>query len=286
MTGPAQLPHLLNILRESRTAGHCCFTAGDFCYRWATETSHHAAPVLRLWRDDGGRDAGFSWLSGDHLHIITTAETFELRDKILTWGEQQLRETQHGPTLRIPINDRVSAWKQLLAQRGYRAGEPELVLRSRPVESVVASQATAEGYRIDHIQHPSQVEGWAAAYRAAFAPEEMTVELRLAVSRSPLYRPDLDLIACNSSGDVVAFALAWFDPETASGAFEPVGCDPVHQRRGLTRTLMLEGLRRLSRIGAQRAYVTTTRRRLPANRLYESLGFREEAASQTWNRLV
>ena len=284
MTGAASISRLLRFLRAARSTGHCCFTPGDFCYRWATETGPVASPGLRIWQDERGRDAGFAWLSGDHLHIVTRAETARLRPKMLAWGEARLQAAGRCESLRIPINERSPEWEALLAGRGYQPGEPVLVLRSHAL-AALAAPALPAGYRIGHVEDAAQLEGWAASYRAAFAPEEMTSALRRPVSRSSLYDPELDLIACDARGAVVAFALAWFDRESRTGTFEPIGCRPDHQRRGLARALMLAGLQRLERLGARRAYVTTTRRRVAAGRLYKSIGFLEEARSRTWSKV-
>ena len=279
-----QLTRLLSILRTARYAGHCCFTTGDFCYRWQTETAAAAPPETRIWTDASGSDTGFGWLSGDQLHIVTSTETDILRAEILDWGEAQLERGGHARALRIPLDQRSDGWRSLLAERGYQPSEPTLVLRSRALESSPASQTLAGGYRIEHVTTPAQAAGWASAYREAFAPEAMTSAVRRAICASPLYRPELDLVACDADGAIVAFALAWFDPVTATGTFEPLGCVPAHQRRGLSRELLLAGLRRLRALGARRAFVTTTTRRIPANRLYASIGFHVAALSPTWRK--
>jgi mycothiol synthase len=67
---------------------------------------------------------------------------------------------------------------------------------------------------------------------------------------------------------------------TRSGAFEPVGTVPAHQRRGLGKVVMGEGLRRLKRMGATMAYVGSYA--LPAHALYASAGFTEYDLSEPW----
>lgn len=284
MTDALLVSRLLWNVRASRESGHSCFTPGDFCYRWQTETSEKEPPIIRIWRDDLGKDAGFTWLSGDHLHIITQAETERLRDAMLARGEDQLRSRGNGQVLRIPIDERASGWQTSLTRWGYKPGQPDLVLRSHAMETIAEPSSLPQGYRLTHMQGRAQLDGWAAAYREVFAPEEMTTGVRRAIGRSPLYRPDLDLIACDANDRVAAFALAWFDPMSATGAFEPVGCVPAHQRRGLSRALLFEGLRRLKLLGAQRAFVTTTCRRVAANSLYESVGFQQESICRTWSK--
>lgn len=273
---------LLEVVRVAREAGHCCFTVGDFCYRWQSETSEQSPPEVRIWQDAFGQDAGFCWLSGSDLHIVTRTETKTLRESIIAWGEDRIGAAAGKRRLQVPIVSGSREWETLLARRGYRPAEPELLLRSHTLEAIPEAGSPLAGYTVSHLQRADQLECWAATYRAAFAPEEMSAEVRRAIGENPLYRSDLDLIACDEVGEIVGFALAWFDPASASGTFEPLGCVPNHRRRGVSRALLIEGLHRLKGLGAQRAFVSTTRRRAPANLLYESVGFELVATSQTW----
>ena len=45
-------------------------------------------------------------------------------------------------------------------------------------------------------------------------------------------------------GELAAFCTVWVDPETRTAVFEPVGTHPNHQKRGLGKAVMTEGLRR------------------------------------------
>lgn len=96
----------------------------------------------------------------------------------------------------------------------------------------------------------------------------------LNVMRGPGYRQDLDLVAVSDSGEFAAFCLCWLDSENRVGYFEPVGCHPDFRRKGLTRAVILEGLRRFRSNGAEFALVDCSEANVPARRLYESCGFR------------
>ena len=280
LTNRALFHRLLGIVRAARQApgGHCCFTPGDFCYRWQTEAARDARPTVRIWTGEG-MDRGFAWRSGDDLHLVTLPGAAALHEEMLGWGETG----ESRQPLRIPVNERSFDLQRLLARHGYRPAEPELIHRVRQLQGIPAPEPLAPGYRITSVESASQLEEWAAVYREAFAPEDMTAGLREWVNQNQLYRPDLDLVACDPGGAVVAFALVWFDGELA-GTFEPLGCRPAYRRRGLSRALMNEGLRRLRQLGANQAHVTTVGGRAAANRLYESIGFRVEAISRTWTR--
>ena len=73
-------------------------------------------------------------------------------------------------------------------------------------------------------------------------------------------------------------------PDLRIGLLEPVGTDQGHRRRGLAAAVCTEALRRLEQLGAERASVLTDGDRDGANRLYQSLGFREVMRSMRWSR--
>jgi predicted N-acetyltransferase YhbS len=55
---------------------------------------------------------------------------------------------------------------------------------------------------------------------------------------------------------------------------------PIHQQRGLGKSLMYEGLSRLDRLGATRAFVGSYGS--VAHALYASVGFLEFDISEAW----
>jgi GNAT superfamily N-acetyltransferase len=79
------------------------------------------------------------------------------------------------------------------------------------------------------------------------------VEARL--RQTSLYDPALDLSVRTDDGAVAGYALFWFDPVTTVGQLEPMRVEDEHQRRGLARALLTEGLARLAAHGAQRLKV-------------------------------
>ena len=97
---------------------------------------------------------------------------------------------------------------------------------------------------------------------------------------APLYRRDLDLVAVAPDGSIAAFCAIWFDDVTRSAYFEPVATVPAHQRRGLAKALMSEGLQRLQRMGALTAFVSGYS--VAANALYQAVMGNDHATSEPW----
>ncbi len=100
------------------------------------------------------------------------------------------------------------------------------------------------------------------------------------VQRAPLYRRDLDLVAQADDGELAAFCTLWFDDVTRSAAFEPVGTHPNHQRRGLGKALMTEGLRRVRDLGATLCTVGSYSE--SAGALYAAIGFTAFELNTPW----
>lgn len=100
------------------------------------------------------------------------------------------------------------------------------------------------------------------------------------IQTAPLYRRDLDLVAIAPDGAVASFCTIWFDDVTRSAYFEPVATVPAHQRKGLSRALLTEGLMRLQRMGALWAFVGGFE---PGpNALYESTVGPIDGQYQSW----
>lgn len=97
------------------------------------------------------------------------------------------------------------------------------------------------------------------------------VEERL--GECPLYDPSLDLSVEDPAGTVAGYALFWFDPITLVGLLEPMRVEDAYQRRGLARSLLTSGVRRLVERGARRIKVGFSTE--AARQLYLGAGFRQ-----------
>ena len=106
------------------------------------------------------------------------------------------------------------------------------------------------------------------------------VEQRL--QETSLYDATLDLSIETDAGAPAGYALFWHEPSTGIGQLEPMRVLDEHQRRGLGRCLLTEGLDRLAARGARRLKVGFDG---PAGRaLYTGAGFVIDSWATSYRR--
>ena len=224
--------------------------------------------VAFLWEDDsdlvsfvmpdGGRGEA-------HLLIHPVWRTGELEEEMLHVAEQHLAsETEDGGRRLVvwsPEQDRPR--QDLLHKNGYRKGdEPEFQWR-RSLDAPIPAAPLAPGYVIRSLGDGLELLERCYASGLGFHEGDIGVAVDNRndpawyrnIQTAPLYRRDLDLVAVAPDGAIAAFCTIWFDDVTRSAYFEPVATVPTHQRRGLGKALLTEGLRRLQRMGATLAFV-------------------------------
>jgi GNAT superfamily N-acetyltransferase len=170
------------------------------------------------------------------------------------------------------VVDDADVWAATIEAAG-RHGDAPLEMLVREDEVGLIDLALASGFTMtDELSGTSwmdaderapiaQVEGYSIVDRTMRAdrPHPMIarngelVETRL--RQCSLYEPTLDLAVEDADGTVAGYALFWFDPTTLVGLLEPMRVHDDHQRRGLGRMLLTNGLDRLVRHGARRLKV-------------------------------
>ncbi|MEV4630245.1 GNAT family N-acetyltransferase [Micromonospora sp. NPDC049523] len=179
-----------------------------------------------------------------------------------------------APRLTVEVSDQDTALTAVLAERGFhRAERPWFVQlwRSLADLSDLGTRADAPDYMIRPVREDELTER-VELHRRCWAPARIKTMLGLpvtgdepgssysvdkhrAVLASPVYRPELDLVAVAADGTFAAFGLGWLDVDSGSVLFEPVGTDPEHGRRGLAGALCTRMLQVARDLGANQAIV-------------------------------
>jgi mycothiol synthase len=223
------------------------------------------------------------------LHIDPQVHTRGLVEEMIAAAELALAAQQPDGTRSLRVwSDQHDATRQdILQRRGYLRGQWPEFQRRRSLGESIASHAPASGYDIralggdDELPRRSWVS-WRAFHPNAPDHEYTGHDWYRNVQRAPLYRRDLDLVAVAPGGEFAAFCAAWFDDVSRSGILEPVGTAPEHQRRGLGKALLAEALRRLQRLGATIAAVSSYSE--PAHSLYAAAGFADYDLNEPWSK--
>ncbi len=248
--------------------------------------------VITLWELDGKIVAmlnpdspgeSFFQIHPTFREQVSVAEMLDVAEHKLsrtkTDGEQELI---------VWVNENDRSAKELFMQRGYtRSGFSAEHMRHRLLALPIPDAEPQDGYTVralgEESEHPAR--SWLSW--KVFHPGEPDEKYRgfewyKNVQRIPLYRRDLDLVAVAPDEQLAAFCTVWLDDVTRSAVFEPVGTHPDHQKRGLGKAVMSEGLRRAGRLGATLATVSSYS--TGAHALYHSMGFKEFDLLEPWIR--
>jgi|LGOV01.1.fsa_nt_gb GNAT superfamily N-acetyltransferase len=104
----------------------------------------------------------------------------------------------------------------------------------------------------------------------------------LKMEKAPLFRPEFEIMTQCQDGTLTSFCVVWYDEKTKTGMFEPVATHPNHRKLGLGKAMLIEGLRRLKAIGANRACVESCGDNRKA--FYNSAGFETYDKDCYWTK--
>jgi len=251
--------------------------------------------VVFLWETDGEITAFLmpdGGLGEAHLNRHPGLTGFELEEEMLTAAEERLAVVQkdgsHSLCVWSPGQD--MRLQGLLQIRGYKKMNYPGYQWRLELNAPIADLPPAPGYTIRSLG--DGLELLERCYASGLGFHEGDIKIAVEnrddpawyrnIQTAPLYRRDLDLVAVAADGAIAAFCTIWFDDVTRSAYFEPVATVPAHQRRGLGKTLLTEGLKRLQRMGATTAFVGGYSQ--AANSLYQSVFGPDHELSEPWVR--
>jgi GNAT superfamily N-acetyltransferase len=263
-------------------------------WRWHVNENiehHRLEEVIFLWETVDGQLAAVLNPEGKgeaFLQVHPGFRTPQLEGEMLEIAEQRLAVPGAAGRrqLRVWANEDDTLRQQLLQRRGYTRGDWPEYQRRRPLSMPIPEVRVAPGYTVRALGDVEELPARSLVSWQAFHPDEPDERYEgwtwyPNVQRAPLYRRDLDLVAVAPGGEFASFCTVWFDDVNRTGVFEPVGTAPAHQRRGLGKAVMGEGLRRLKQMGATLATVGSYS--AEAGALYAAVGFTEYDLLERWN---
>ena len=243
--------------------------------------------AISLWREDG-RVVGFAWAEAqDWLEVQVDPGRPDVADAVIEWFEDWSdAETQAVLTMESSVLDAALGAACFTPDDA----EPWFTHHVRSTRDLPEVPDVA-GYRFRSMEGAASqdVAARAACHAAAwsdFGPSRVTAEAYAALMDVWPYDADLDRVAVDADGHLVASCLVWLDPATGVGLVEPVGCVPEHRGHGLAGAVTLAALHRLRELGGTSALVSPRGDDgYPGpQRLYHSLGFVPTARTRTWTR--
>lgn len=249
--------------------------------------------VISLWETPSGEiiavllpiDPGSA-----HLQVHPGLRTPALEEEMLAVAEERLAAREADGTRRLTVwacaEDALR--QRLLAQRGYVRGDDAERTWRRLLDAPIPDVPLPPGYCVRSLGDGLEFLERCYASGLGFHDGDIRVAVDNRtdptwyrnIQNAPLYRRDLDLVAVAPDGSIASFCTVWFDDVTRSGLYEPVATVPEHQRRGLARAVITEGLRRLQRMGAVVASVGGFSP--AANALYSSVMSSDCIVTESW----
>jgi mycothiol synthase len=274
-----------HVARLDYARWHSCLNCAhvqleDVAWLWELD-----AQLIAMLMPDGGCGEA-------HMSVDPEFQTAELEEAMLTVAEEHLPASTPDGLRQLcvwaPARDLLR--QGILATRGYAKDQPAEHQWRRQLDGALPTAPVAPGYAIRSLGDRLELLERCYASGLGFHDGDIqtAVENRADptwyrnIQTAPLYRRDLDLVAIAPDGAIAAFCTVWFDDVTRSGYFEPVATVPAHQRRGLARALLAEGLRRLQHMGATVALVSGFSP--AANALYRSVMGEDHEIYEPWVR--
>ena len=242
---------------------------------------------IRLWHDGEGRLAGYAILGEDpsfDCQVLPGSEWYGIEAEALAWAEGRVAELRRHEEQRwsgrLVAGARRDDARRIafLEEHGFRySGRFAEVNLLRSLDEPIPEVEVPAGCRVRAVAGTGEIADRAAAHREVWQPwtvGNVSDDDYATLMRLPGYQRELDVVAVAPNGVIAAYVNGWRDPVNRIGDFGPVGARPAHRRRGLTRAVLLEGLRRMRSAGMDRVCVSTGVSNTPAVRLYESVGFK------------
>ena len=279
-------------------------TGQGFCWeirRWDGQRFHSDdaqlnpdwTRTIHLWETAAGQLIGMvhpEGGQGDAYFEIHPDYRSRIEDEMITWAEANLAAPdQTGkPRLETFVFEHDAPRQQVLAQHGFtKASDFGGVMRHLRIgEQPLPPVEIAPGYTLRETRsEQADYERMAALLNAAFNRNIHTArEYENFVLKAPCFRHDLNLVAEAPDGSFAAHVGMAYEPMNRWSIFEPVCTHPDHQRKGLARSLMFEGLHRLKAVGAQHVHVDTGSG-AGQNAFYNTIGFTEAYVGYYWTKV-
>jgi predicted N-acetyltransferase YhbS len=196
-------------------------------------------------RDD--EVVAWAWAeSDDWMEVCVDPNALDAGDAAIAWfvgraGNQAVR------TMALDTEEHLIA---LLDMAGFVVEEDTPWFTHHFLDLAALPTIEVEGYRLRTVE-PGEAAARAACHRDAWsATSKVSTGAYERLMRTRPYRHDLDWVAVDGTGRMVASVCVWLDDHTGVALVEPVGCVPEHRGRGLAGAVSAAALAAAREAGA------------------------------------
>ncbi len=271
-----------NAAASAATGGCGYLHPGDIPHHLFNGNKHFdPADVLTIWEDDTGVSAWVlvsSRFRGFDAQIRPDLRGGLLEREVLEFAgartAELMRRHNIGSTFMLADAFRCDTTRvELLTELGWVPdGEPPYVI-NRVLIADLAEPVIPPGYAIRPVAGVEEAAAVAGLHSAAFPGAGWTADLYRYVMESPGYDPARELVAESANGELVAFAVTWYDDLNLTGLLEAVGTHPDHRRRGLGKAVVSFAAHHMAAAGMEYATVANFTSNVASDALYRSAGF-------------
>lgn len=261
---------------------------------WCVADADRASPLwganTEVWETAEGELVGAAVPDGPgDLALQIHPHYRPLEDEILDWAEAHLAITTDTGQRRLVTwcFDWDAERQQRLTRRGYApCSDWFWHNRRRAVSDPLPDMPVAAGYTIRSVcDNDEDVVRWATCSNATFGQSYAPEYHRNFQHDSPSHNYDLHIVAQAPDGAFAAFAGLTVDQTNRYAVFEPVGTHPDHRRKGLARAVMVEGIRRLQKLGTADVVYVANWGTADAAKFYAAVGMEQYATTTAWQKL-
>lgn len=294
----SDLERMLRLVSNSAIAdgpagGH--FHRGDVVWGLFQNPTIDPTDRIVLFEGSDGALRGFVWLHPPHgfdVQVDTSRpDASSSVASMIAWAENHLGSSDDAGPYTTEVASTSALLREMFAVRGYRpTGQADFQLNHQALSADLRTSGLPAGAEVRalRIEDSSEIEARVMLHQEVWEPSKFTGPGYAQLRKRPVYRPDLDLVAVTPEGELAAYCIVWWDPETRVGELEPVGTAVAHRRQGYGKALLREALRRLRNLGAKDAIVVSSTGPdwEASRRLYASVGFERVILFEQWERAI
>lgn len=210
-----------------------------------------------------------------------------LADEMLKFIESTIPLEKHGDNqveLKIFINDSKRWMENILSENGYKKNDECSYYNVQDLNKTYIP-ILPDGFQFVDGNDIKAQKARLLCCHLGFHPDDEPDRLPVKdfyMEYAPTFRADLQLMVQDNKGNLCSYCMIWYNEKLRIGMFEPVCTREDYRMRGIGKAMLTEGLRRLKKIGAEKAYVHSWGDNI--RKFYNSAGFITYDSDYPWKK--